>query len=292
MPNTLSCCLTFDFDATSVWIGTAKSNDPCMISRGEFGAVAISRILKLLEQYDIRSSFCVPGHTAYAYPNLIKKIQDQGHEIVHHGWVHENPADFDKEGERNNLEKGLEALQEITGITPIGYRSPAWSLTPNSFELLCEYNFTYDSSCMGNDFYPYYLRLGDRWPADDKYHFGTYCELIELPVYWGLDDFPHFENQYSPASSVLEIWKDEFDYALKNTQNGLFTLTLHPQVIGRGHRIGMLEKLIQHMLEQEVNFEPLCEYVMRWKKSNPLTEWQSSAAVLHETSPGSTDNQP
>ena len=68
----LSCSITFDFDGMSSWIGSAKSNNPSMISRGQFGAVAVPRILNLLECYQVKTSFAVPGHTAYAYPRLVR----------------------------------------------------------------------------------------------------------------------------------------------------------------------------------------------------------------------------
>ncbi len=62
----------------SSWIGSAKSNNPSMISRGQFGAVAIPRILELLDRYEVRTSFAVPGHTAYAYPDLVQEIHRRG----------------------------------------------------------------------------------------------------------------------------------------------------------------------------------------------------------------------
>src|SRR5262249_44730863 len=62
----LSVCLSFDFDAMSVWI--AGTENPATISRGEFGAVAIPRILSLLERHGARATFFIPGHTALAYP--------------------------------------------------------------------------------------------------------------------------------------------------------------------------------------------------------------------------------
>jgi peptidoglycan-N-acetylglucosamine deacetylase len=46
---------------------------------------------------------------------------------------------------------GLESLQRI-GVTPKGYRSPGWDLSPNSVGLLLEYGFVYDSSMMGADY--------------------------------------------------------------------------------------------------------------------------------------------
>ncbi len=250
-----------------------------MISRGQFGAVAVPRILDLLDRYKVRSSFAVPGHTAYAYPRLVKDIHERGHELVHHGWVHENPADFDESGERNLLVQGLEALQRVVGVRPTGYRSPAWDFSERTVDLLIEYGFTYDSSCMGHDFYPYYLRSGDQWSMDSAYRFGKVTELVELPVFWGLDDFPVSEfvlglNEGLRApSAVEEMWRDDFDYARANCPGGLFTLTLHPQTIGRGNRMLMLERLLQHFADNEALFEPMGDYVERWLKTNPVEVW-------------------
>ena len=72
---------------------------------------------------------------------------------------------------------------------------------------------------------------------------------------WLLDDFPHFEyyrvanrsNQgLSAPSKVEEIWRGEFDFMYQEIPNGVYTLTMHPQVIGRGHRMLMLERLIDY----------------------------------------------
>jgi peptidoglycan-N-acetylglucosamine deacetylase len=282
----LSCAITFDFDAMSVWIGSMKSQNPSMISRGEFGAVAVPRILELLRRHEIRTSWCVPGHTALAYPDLVRRILDDGHEIVHHGWVHENPAAFDEAGERRVLERGLEALERAGAPRPRGYRSPAWDLSARSVDLLLEYGFEFDSSCMGSDFFPYYLRRGDRWSLDEPYVFGEPSPLVELPVTWGLDDFPPFEfilghnTGLSAPSAVEEVWRGDFDWAWANCPGGLFDLTLHPQVIGRGHRMLLLERLLRHFESREgVVFEPLGDYARRWRGEHPLDEWKRASVT-------------
>ena len=254
-----------------------------MISRGEFGAVVgIQRILDLLKKKNIQATFCVPGHTARAYPILIQRIHGEGHEIVHHGWVHENPADFDRDGEKRILELGLEALNEAAEVRPNGYRSPSWNMSPNSIDLLLEHGFVYDSSYMGGDFYPYYLRHGDKWSTTEPYTFGETCELVEVPVTWGLDDFPPFEyvkgqnHGLSAPSAVEEIWKGDFDYAHANCPNGVYNLTMHPQVIGRGHRMLMLKRLIDYFKCQDgVVFETLGNYVERWKEENTVQDWKA-----------------
>jgi peptidoglycan-N-acetylglucosamine deacetylase len=90
---------------------------------------------------------------------------------------------------------------------------------------------------------------------DGPYLFGSEVDLVEMPVSWILDDFPHFEYVsirvlgvsypgHSAPSKVEEIWRDEFTYMRRQVPAGVFTLTMHPQVIGRGHRMLMLERLI------------------------------------------------
>jgi len=108
------------------------------ISRGEFGAYVIPRVLSLLEKHGIRSTFFVPGHTALAYPSLLRAIRDAGHEIGHNGLVHENPAPLGMEGEREVFERGLEALESVAGVRPLGYRSPSGEFTLNTLALLLE----------------------------------------------------------------------------------------------------------------------------------------------------------
>lgn len=296
---TLYCALTFDFDAMSVWIGSYKSRNPSMVSRGEFCAVAIPRILDLLGRFRIPGTFCIPGHTALAYPDLVRRIHAEGHEIAHHGWVHENPADFAEAEERRNIERGLEALHEVAGMQPRGYRSPSWDFSANTVGILLDYGFRYDSSLMGSDFMPYYARMGDKFDRQSPYEFGVNVDLVELPITWLLDDFPHFEfvdgDTYglSAASKVEEIWRDEFRYAHQHAPGGLFNLTMHPQVIGRGYRMMMLERLINYYRSlDDVVFTTLIDYADHWRKENPLASWLKSGAIHARPADVTSSNSP
>jgi peptidoglycan/xylan/chitin deacetylase (PgdA/CDA1 family) len=279
----LSACLSFDFDALSVWI--AGTDNPAAISRGEFATIAVPRILSMLARHGIRGTFFIPGHTALAYPDLVRQIRDAGHEIGHHGWVHENPASVDYEGECAIFERGLEALDRVAGIRPIGYRSPSNDLSARSMELLLSYGMRYDSSCGGSDFTPYYQRVNDRVSKTEPFVFGQTVDLVEVPFSWILDDFPHMEfdagwsTEQSPPSTVLEIWRGEFDYAYQHVPGGIFNLCMHPQVIGRGHRMTMLEELIDEMKRPGVIFETIGEYAEQWRGENALQDWISRNPV-------------
>jgi peptidoglycan-N-acetylglucosamine deacetylase len=280
----LSVCLSFDFDAMSVWI--AGTDNPATISRGEFGAVAIPRILSLLERHGARATFFIPGHTALAYPFLVREIVAAGHEVGHHGWVHENPAEQTADGEREVFRRGLDALQRVAGVQPEGYRSPAANFSVNTLSILDEFGVRYDSSCQGSDHHPYYLRLGDRVSKTEPYVFGEPCELVELPFTWSLDDFPHMEfevgwsTEQAAPSQVYEIWHGEFEYAHAHAPGGFLGICMHPQVIGRGHRLTMLDRLMSAMADRGgVTFEPLGDYARRWRQANPLAEWAASDAL-------------
>lgn len=282
-----SVCLTFDPDATSIWVGTFASRNPSMISRGEYDiVVGLPRVLKLLKRNEIFATFFIPGHVVYAYPDAIKSIRDAGHEIGHHGMYHENPAALDRDGEQEVLERGLEALHRVAGVRPKGYRSPAWDLSPNSIELLRNAGFIYDTSCMANDFHSYYLRIGDQWGPKELYKFGKVSELVEMPITWLLDDFVVFEFVWGSqeglrrARDIEELWREEFDYGYANCPGGVITLTMHPQVIGRGSRITMLQRLIDHFRAKDgVVFEPLATAAERWKRQNPLEQWKAENPV-------------
>lgn len=279
MVKNVSACLSFDFDAMSVWIGTFKSTSPSAVSRGEFGAVATPRILDMLRAFGIRTTWFIPGHTIDTFPDLVRRIADEGHEIGHHGYCHENPASLPLDEEKRILDKGTESIRRITGKAPEGYRSPAWDLSPHSLDLLLERGFSYDSSLMGNDFAPYWCRIGDQPNREGPYVFGREVDLVELPVTWGLDDFPPFEfvlganPGLSSPNAVYDIWSGDFEYLYSRLNQGVFCLTMHPQVIGRGHRMLMLERLIQNMIERPgVTFRTMADVARSWRAENPLQE--------------------
>ncbi len=280
-PPGATVCLTFDFDAISLWIGPFGATSPSMISRGEFGVVGVRRILRLLDREGIRATFFVTGHTAETYPDAVRDIVAAGHEIGHHGYLHENPVALEtRHREEEVLLRGLEALDAVASVRPVGYRSPSWDTSPHTVELLLAHGFRYDSSLMGDDFTPYRCRIGDTVQQDGPYLFGEETGLVEMPVSWVLDDFPHFEyvslrgNLRNPglsaASKVEEVWREEFAFMHRDVPGGVFNLTMHPQVIGRGHRMLMLERFVAFVREHDgVRFAALGEAADAWDRRNP-----------------------
>jgi peptidoglycan/xylan/chitin deacetylase (PgdA/CDA1 family) len=255
-------CLTFDFDAMSGMVAKGLKS-PTAISRGEFGAVAVDRILPLLEVNDIPTSWFIPGTVIKTYPDQCRRIVDGGHEVGNHGWTHVPPTDLTPEQEDEGLERANQALFEISGKATRGYRSTSWDLSPVTVDLLIKHGFLYDSSMMGHDCLPYYARRDDIVSDDEPFAFGPVTSLIEMPVSWSLSDFAHFEylrlpNSVAPglanAGHVLDNWIRDFEYMQRTEPGGILTFTLHPFVIGRGHRMMMLEGLITALRERGARF--------------------------------------
>jgi peptidoglycan-N-acetylglucosamine deacetylase len=267
----LTVALTFDHDSISD--GVRRGDPPVKLSHAEFGVrVGAPRILELLAARGIASTWFVPGHTLETFPESTAAILDGGHEIGCHGWFHEDCATLGRDEERELVERCAAAVERATGARPKGWRAPYWSLGPSSLGLVEAAGFAYDSSLMADDYRLYRVRRGDRHSVAEGSRFGREGALVEVPVSWALDDWPHFEpssdgdrDGLSAPSKVLEIWTEELRYAHAHAPGGLLTVTMHPECIGRGHRMAMLERFIEAAVALEgVVFERLDAVVSRW----------------------------
>ena len=272
-------CLTFDFDAMSGFIARGMTS-PTPVSRGEFGAdVATPRLLALLKKYRIATSWYIPGHTLETYPERCREVCAAGHEIGHHGWTHVPPALLTRDKEEEGLTRANEQIKKLTGSYARGYRSPSWDLSPHSIELLLKHGFVYDSSMMGDDYTPYRVRQGDVIELETPAVFGKTTRLIEMPISWTLDDYPHFEfirtkDWILPGlmnyNLVLENWINDFLYMKKILKWGVITYTFHPFVIGRAGRMLMLEKLIKKLKTEGAVFMTLEQAVAEYDQRAPF----------------------
>ena len=248
-------CLTFDFDTQSGFIARGMTT-PTPLSRGEFGLVGARRILALLKSSGIRATWFVPGFTIESHPGACEAVVQDGHEVAHHSWAHVPPAQQSREEEEADLVRANEAIARLTGRKARGYRSPSWDLSENTIDLLLAHGFRYDSSLMGADYWPYRARRGDLAELGKPFGFGVETALIEMPISWSLDDYPHFEFVRTPttvlpglqsARTVMETWRDEFSYMQRTVEWGVLTYTMHPYVIGRGYRMLALEGLVKDL---------------------------------------------
>ena len=267
-------CLTFDHDHMSGFIARGLTS-PTVISRGEYDMVVIPRLVALMKKYEIKGTFFTPGHTIDTSPEAVMPYVEAGHELAHHGWTHRLPVTMERDEEEEEIVRGNESIKRISGKLARGYRSPAWDLSPNSIELLLKHGIKYDSSLMGHDYDCYYARQGDVVELMKPMVRGRTTPLLEMPISWSLDDFPHFEYMRNPngsiqaglmnATNVLENFVDDYTYMTRVQPDfGILTYTFHPHVIGRGHRMMMLERLIQKLMEDGAVFMTMEAAMGEW----------------------------
>ena len=105
--------------------------------------------LETLKSFDVKATFFVLGGVAKVFPNLIKQIAEDGHEIASHGMGHTQIFKMDKEEFRCDIISSKKLLEDIVSCPVIGYRAPAFSIMPETrwaLEVLSEVGFQYDSS--------------------------------------------------------------------------------------------------------------------------------------------------
>ncbi len=207
---------------------------------GQYGnRVGVPRLLDMLKRYDVKASFYVPAVAALLHPEEQRRVVAEGHEIGIHGWIHELNSVLPYEVERDLMFRSTDTLESITGVRPVGLRTPSWDFSPNTLRIETELGLLYDSSLMADeDCYDLLLE-------------GVSTGIVEVPVEWIRDDAVYFMmhrfqslRPYTPPKDVLDIFLREFDAAYE--AGGLFQLTMHPHIITPRSRIWILDEVIRH----------------------------------------------
>jgi peptidoglycan/xylan/chitin deacetylase (PgdA/CDA1 family) len=250
----VAVCLSFDVDMQ-------RANPlPVPLSVGEYGATtSVPRILDLLDRHQVPATFFIPAMGVMLHPEMVQAIlARRRHEIGVHGWVHEFwPGIGDTAKEQRLLAQSIEYLTKATGKRPVGVRAPSSGFGPQTFDLIRQAGFLYDSSLLAAD-EPYEI-LSNGQPSG----------VIELPISEVGNDYVYYgetANGSLPSpDAVFEIYKAEFDLAFQ--ERTLFILTQHPHVGGRRSRIVQLDRLITYIKsKRDVWFATLEEVALYVKQ--------------------------
>ena len=243
------------------------------MSHAEFGVrVGAPRILELLAARGIASTWFVPGHTLETFPESTAAILAGGHEIGCHGWFHEDAAELARRRGAEMVERCADAVERVTGaptarlagavlvargavaragrggrlrlrLVAHGRRLPALPRSPGR-------------SPLGGRGLA--VRAGGRARRGAGVVGARRLAPFRAVVGGGRDGL-------AAPSKVLEIWTEELRYAWAHAPGGLLTITMHPECIGRGHRMAMLERFIDAAAALDgVVFGRLDAYVEAW----------------------------
>lgn len=261
----IAVMVTFDFDAEYLRISRNDegSIDFADISRGLYGPrEGLDRCLKVLKEKGIKSTFFIPGAIAERYPEKVRQIVRDGHEIGYHGYEHESKIGYPEELEILNMEKSEKILEALYGRKIVGHRGCNNIIHPYTMNLIRSRGYKYSSVMKDRDWaYVYPTEEGQ-------------APLVELPTEHTLDDTTYFYFTYSSpvnksnyaSEYVFGIWKDYFDELLRE-EDKVMVLKLHPQMIGRASRARMLGRFIEYMQKQGA-WITTCEEVADYVAAN------------------------
>lgn len=271
----VSVCLTVDYDAISLWrmFGAAGARS---LSRGEFGsAVGAPRLLELFRRHEIVTTWFVPGITAQEFPDSVAAVAAAGHEIGNHGHLHEDFGTLPLDAAREAILRANDVLQRVAGRPPVGARLPGGDLDAGCLTILAEEGFSYDSSLFGG-YEPRWARTL-RVDGDGRLERGDELPLVELPLDYSVSDFSYFEIGFAPPlpavlpspRQVEQIWCDELDDLVDRQSGGILMVAVHPQCIGRGSRLAMLERFIRHARDRGCRFAAAETLALEFRERQP-----------------------
>lgn len=244
-PNGAKCAvaITFDMDADS-FLHLHRPQDSYQrvstLSTLRYGPqIGVLRILDSYRDLGIKQTFFIPAWCIEQYPATIEAIVKEGHEIAHHGFIHEHPNEISAAQEEDCLLRGIEIIERYTGQRPRGFRAPLYNYSNRTTDLLIKHGFVYDASLMGDDV-PYVIKTSQG-------------ELLELPSHWAMDDWPPYVhmadiNYNMPIRAPKEaigVFRSEFEAMYEF--GGLLVAVWHPFVTGRLARWRETVKFIEEM---------------------------------------------
>jgi len=256
---------------------------------GQFAMqVGIRSLSEVLQRFGVRATFAAPAVMAELYPDTIAAILERGHEVAAHGYKHEDVSQLGRDEERARMEAATESLTRIMGQRPTGWyslprqRDPfaVGTVSPNTIELLIDAGYTYMGNGLADDI-PYY------WVADAP------RALLTLPYYYHFDD--QFFLMFPPPGqgSGLENPKpflinclQEFD--AQHARGRYFSMTLHPHIIGFGHRMRVLETILSHIQAASGVWNPTAtECAQYWRAQYPVDTTLRLEPSIWKDYPGS-----
>ena len=243
--------LTFDLDGETAF----EEMHPGIgyyVTQGGYGPrKGVYRIMDLLDQYDIKATFCVVGQTAERYPEAVEEIISRGHEVACHGYTHRGYNALDPETEIEYIKKSRGLLEDFTGEKILGHRTPRWRPSERTHKNLAEMGFLWNSDYMGSEECFYNTIDGEE------------SQLLEIPVAYNLDDWTFYFDWGATVTETVDVWEIEFDARYKD--RSLFCLTNHPQVTGRPSRLLCLKGIIEYACKYpDVEFMKATDYVKEY----------------------------
>ncbi|HEY1131265.1 MAG TPA: polysaccharide deacetylase family protein [Roseateles sp.] len=196
------------------------------------------RIVKLLDDHDIRATWTAAAQSLEAAPELGRIIQSRGDEACSHGyrWIHQFRLKEDEE--RAFIRRAAESIEVTTGTRPVGWLS-RYLHTEHTRRLLQEEGYLYHMDDYSAD-----TPFWDAVPGSEQ-------PMVIVPYALDSNDMKMWVSPAYTPDMWLKYACDTFDVMLAEAQTAeqprMMSLGLHLRIIGRPGRIWALQQFFEHV---------------------------------------------
>ena len=194
------------------------------------GKTGIWRIMRILDEFNIKATICVSGRAAERFPEAVKKLSQKGHELAGHAYTQDQIlCTLSPEKEKEVILQCRDIIERTTGVRPTGWFSPRATPTEHTAKFLAEEGFLWHGDYNDTDL-PYTLKSAN----------GT---LVAIPH----SDF--VDNRVLRASprNFFEVYKDTFDFLYRSEKPAMINLTVHAHFGGRPMMSAVIHDVLKYL---------------------------------------------
>jgi peptidoglycan/xylan/chitin deacetylase (PgdA/CDA1 family) len=220
------------------------------------GRRGVWNILEMLDGLGIKATFFISGATAEKFPETVRATKDAGHEIAAMGHSFEKVRTVSREREQAIVRRSVKTIKDVCGAEIKGWRVPDYRISPQTFDVLADEGFLWDSSMLNDDL-PY------QWKCQGG------KSLIEIPFTATTSEKSHVAFPYpmrGGPSGIAAVWNNEFDILYRESAQAprFLILSLQTWAAGRPTPLRMLKNLLTRVIaHNDVKFTQ-CSELAGW----------------------------
>jgi peptidoglycan/xylan/chitin deacetylase (PgdA/CDA1 family) len=194
----------------------------------------MNRMMDVWKKYNIKVTSHVIGEAAIKYPEIAKRLANEGHEIAAHGIVWNNQWDKKYADELKFVKDGVDVVEKITGQRAVGYNCNWLRRSPNTLKVLQELGFLYHIDDLSRD-EPFITKVSGK-------------NFVVMPYTLRNNDIVNIEGKHWSPDQFLAQLKMEFDqlYAEGATKRRMMSISFHDRIGGQPAMMNAMEQFIEY----------------------------------------------
>ncbi len=234
--------MSFEWWSDDKWPGIGPMGNPLKPGTPDLNAVGwaeyghrrgVFRILEVLKRQRLKATVNVSGIMAERYPQIVRQITDEGHEVVAHSYAMDLiPAYLSEDEERQNIHRTTELIEKATGRRPSGWISPRSTPSLRTPRLLAEAGYAWHGDTLNDDL-PYLVDFGAR-------------SIVAFPNNTEVNDLPLYMRYGNSPRVYLEIFEDWLG-SVRERETGPVRIdpAIHAHVFGRQPGLSFYERVLE-----------------------------------------------